>query len=268
MRYGPPAGFDFRWVRTPMNKSLSQSHFGKNAAEYLTSRPHAQGQSLERLVALAKPRPDWHVLDVATGAGHTAYAFAPHVARAWATDITDEMLDLVRGEVAKRKLANLRVAHAKAKALPFEDATFDLVTCRIAPHHFDSIAGFLDETRRVLKPQGTLALVDNVVPAGSVGDFVNAFERFRDPSHLRAWTIEEWREALQHHRFAIAHEEVLFKAMNFAYWAGRHDANMQAYLRAMLEETTPAVKAFFQARGDGKELTFWLREALFIARPT
>jgi SAM-dependent methyltransferase len=116
-----------------MNKSLSQSHFGKNAAEYLTSRPHAQGQSLERLVALAKPRPDWHVLDVATGAGHTAYAFAPHVARAWATDITDEMLDLVRGEVAKRKLANLRVAHAKAEALPFEDATFDLVTCRIAP---------------------------------------------------------------------------------------------------------------------------------------
>ena len=250
-----------------MNKSLSQSQFGRNAAEYLTSRPHAQGQSLDRLVALAKPAADWHVLDVATGAGHTAYAFAPHVARVWATDVTDEMLALVRGEVAKRKLANMRVAHGKAEALPFEDATFDLVTCRIAAHHFDSIAAFLDETHRVLKPGGTFALVDNVVPAGSVGDFVNAFERFRDPSHLRAWTIEEWRAALPQHRFRIDHEEILAKEMNFAYWAGRHDATTQAFLRAMLEETTPAVKAFFDAKGDGEALTFWLREALFIARP-
>src|SRR6266508_3704887 len=159
------------WSRQHLNRgvmaqSLSQAQFGQNAAEYLTSRPHAQGKSLTRMVALARPQPHWHVLDVATVAGHTAYAFAPHVKRVWATDVTDEMLDLVRGEVVKRGLANMRVAHAKAEALPFEDAVFDLVTCRIAPHHFDSIAAFLDETRRVLKPDGTFALVDNVVPGG------------------------------------------------------------------------------------------------------
>ena len=254
--------------RDAMNTSLAQSQFGRNAAEYLASRPHAQGQSLERLVALTRPRPDWHVVDVATGAGHTAYAFAPHVARVWATDITDEMLDLVRSEVVKRKLANVRVAHGKAEALPFEDAAFDLVTCRIAPHHFDSITTFLDETRRVLKPDGVFALVDNIVPPGSVGDYVNAFERFRDPSHLRAWPIEDWRAALDQHGFRVEHEEVLAKEMDFAYWAGRHDANMQAFLRAMLHETTPAVKAFFAATDEGAGLKFWLREALFIMRPT
>jgi ubiquinone/menaquinone biosynthesis C-methylase UbiE len=249
-----------------MSTSLAQSQFGRNAAEYLTSKPHAQGQSLDRLVALTSPQPDWHVLDVATGAGHTAYAFAPHVARVWATDITDEMLALVRGEIAKRRFANMRVAHAKAEALPFEDGVFDLVTCRVAPHHFDSIAAFLDETRRVLKPHGTFALVDNVVPAGSVGDYVNAFERFRDPSHLRAWTVEEWRAALADHAFRIDHEEVLAKEMDFSYWAGRHDATMQAFLRAMLDETTPAVKAFFTPTDNGGGLKFWLREALFITR--
>jgi ubiquinone/menaquinone biosynthesis C-methylase UbiE len=68
-----------------MAQSLSQAQFGQNAAEYLTSRPHAQGKSLDRMVALARPQPHWHMLDVATGAGHTAYAFAPHVARVWAT---------------------------------------------------------------------------------------------------------------------------------------------------------------------------------------
>jgi len=250
-----------------MSKSSSQAQFGQNAAEYLTSKPHAQGKSLDRLVALTQPQPHWHALDVATGAGHVAYAFAPHVARQWATDITDEMLDLVRGEIVRRKLDNVRVAHAKAEALPFEDGAFDLVTCRVAPHHFDSIAAFLDETRRVLKRGGTFALVDNVVPAGGVGDYVNAFERFRDPSHLRAWTIEEWRLALKKHGFAVAHEELLSKEMDFAYWAGRHDAAMLAFLRAMLEQTTPAVKEVLRPEEKDGKLTFRLSEALFVARP-
>src|SRR5256884_9066167 len=127
-----------------MPKSRVQEHFGATAAHYLTSKPHAQGKSLERLVELVEPQKSWHVLDVATGAGHTAYAFAPHVARVWATDITEEMLALVRDEIAKRKLANVRVAYAKAEMLPFEDESFELVTCRIAPHHFNSIAAFLE----------------------------------------------------------------------------------------------------------------------------
>jgi ubiquinone/menaquinone biosynthesis C-methylase UbiE len=247
--------------------SLSQAQFGANAAEYLTSKPHAEGKSLDRLVALTRPQPHWHVLDVATGAGHTAYAFAPHVARVWASDITDEMLNLVRGELAKRELGNVRIAHAKAEALPFEDGAFDLVTCRVAPHHFDSIPSFLDETRRVLKRDGTFALVDNVVPAGSVGHYINAFERFRDPSHLRAWTIDEWRSALKQHGFNATHEEVLSKQMDFAYWAGRYDAVMQAYLRAMLEHATSAVKNVLEPQEKNGGLTFRLSEALFIARP-
>src|SRR6202521_442783 len=148
-----------------MAKTLVQEQFGATARGYLTSKPHAQGKSLDRLVELTRPHPDWHALDVATGAGHTAYTFAPHVARVWATDITDEMIALVRGEAAKKQLANVRPCHAKAEALPFEDGSFDLVTCRIAPHHFDSIPAFLDDTRRVLNPTGTAALVDNVVPA-------------------------------------------------------------------------------------------------------
>src|SRR4029077_5071921 len=206
------------------------------------------------------------VLDVATGAGHTAYAFAPHVARVWASDITDEMLALVRGEIAKRKLANMRTTHAKAEALPFEDAVFDLVTCRIAPHHFDSIPDFLGEVHRTLKTNGMVALVDHVVPAGSVGDYVNAFERLRDPSHLRAWTMEEWRSALDRAGLQTTHEEQIYKTMEFKSWAARYDTIMQALLRAMLTEVAPEVKATLQPQGTGAELTFRLCEGLFISK--
>jgi len=249
-----------------MSKTIVQEQFGKNAAGYLTSTPHALGKSLERLVALTAPQPSWRALDVATGGGHVAYTFAPHVERMWATDITQEMLDLVKGEAAKRGLSNIRTAHAKAEALPFEDASFDLVTCRIAPHHFDSIADFLDEVRRVLKPSGLFAVVDNVVPDGSVGDYVNAFERFRDPSHLRAWTMDEWRAALKAHGFAVTHEEQLYKQMEFKSWASRHDANMQAFLRSMLALAAAEAKATLKPKGAGPELTFRLSEGLFIAK--
>lgn len=249
-----------------MSKTLVQEQFGKTAAHYLTSKPHAKGQSLERLVALASPQKDWRALDIATGGGHVAYAFAPHVARIWATDITQEMLDMVKGEAAKRGLSNLRTTYAKAEALPFEDESFDLVTCRIAPHHFDSIPEFLGEVHRTLKPGGVFALVDNVVPPGAAGDYVNAFERLRDPSHLRAWTMDEWREALEKARLQKVHEEQIYKTMEFKSWAARYDATMQALLRAMLTELTPDVRAVLQPEGSGADLTFRLCEGLFIAK--
>jgi ubiquinone/menaquinone biosynthesis C-methylase UbiE len=249
-----------------MAKTLVQEQFGKTAAHYLTSKPHAKGKSLERLVELTSPQKGWSVLDVATGGGHVAYTFAPHVARVWATDITQEMLDQVKAEAGKRGLANVRTTYAKAEALPFEDASFDIVTCRIAPHHFDSIPEFLAEVHRVLKPSGTLALVDNVVPAGSVGDYINAFERLRDPSHLRAWTMDEWRKALGAAKLSIEHEEQIYKTMEFKSWASRHDATMQALLRSMLAEVTPAVKAAIEPQGAGAELTFQLCEGLFITK--
>ncbi|HVV60405.1 MAG TPA: methyltransferase domain-containing protein [Pseudolabrys sp.] len=249
-----------------MAKTLVQEHFGKTAAHYLTSKPHAKGKSLERLVELTSPKKDWRMLDVATGGGHVAYTFAPHVGRVWATDITQEMLDQVKEEAAKRGLDNVRTTYAKAEALPFEDESFDLVTCRIAPHHFDSIPDFLREVHRVLKPGGTLALVDNVVPAGSVGDYVNAFERLRDPSHLRAWTMDEWRDALKKARLAISHEEQIYKTMEFSSWAQRYDDTMKTLLRSMLTQVTPDVKTVLDPKSAADDFTFRLCEGLFIAK--
>ncbi|MBV8792082.1 MAG: methyltransferase domain-containing protein, partial [Pseudolabrys sp.] len=163
-------------------------------------------------------------------------------------------------------LANVRTAYAKAEALPFEDGSFELVTCRIAPHHFDSIPLFLRECHRVLTKDGVLAVVDNVVPKGAVGDYVNAFERFRDPSHLRAWTMDEWRAALIDAGFVIGHEEEIFKTMEFSSWAGRHDDTMRALLSSMLSEATPAVTRTLEPKQKDGSWTFRLCEGVFIAR--
>jgi hypothetical protein len=78
--------------------------------------------------------------------------------------------------------------------------------------------------------------------------------------------MEEWRAALKQAGFAIDHEEQIFKTMDFKSWAGRHDATMQALLRSMLTQTTPAVNAVLEPKEVGGDITFRLCEGLFIAK--
>lgn len=251
---------------TDQTKATVRREFGANAAAYVTSATHAQGASLERLLALTAPQPDWAVLDIATGAGHTAFLFAPHVRQVWATDITPEMLDQVRQHAPVRGLSNLVIELADAEQLPYADAAFDLVTCRIAPHHFDAPETFVSEAQRVLRPGGLLAVVDNIVPAGVAGDYVNAFEKLRDPSHVRCLSIEAWQTLFAQHNLIIEHAETLYKRVEFATWAARHDATMQRYLLAMLHQATGEAAEFLQPNIDASPQTFRLWEGIIIGR--
>ena len=263
-----------------MTKSLVQQQFGAHAAAYATSTVHAKGASLGRLVELVQPQAHWRALDIATGAGHTAAAFAPHVAQIIASDVTDEMLAEARKLAQAKGFANMETASADAEALPFEDGRFDLVTCRIAPHHFPDIPMFVGEVWRVLKPGGTFALVDNIAPdAESTPGFsgtdlreasltYNAFETIRDPSHNRCLGLAEWSEIIADTGFELVHKERLGKDMEFQPWAERlgADAATMARLRTMLSDGAPALRAFLRPRLEGEKLWFTLDEAILTAR--
>jgi ubiquinone/menaquinone biosynthesis C-methylase UbiE len=263
-----------------MTKTLVQQQFGAHAAAYATSAVHAKGASLGRLVELVRPQRHWQALDIATGAGHTAAAFAPHVAHVIASDITEEMLAEAGKLAAAKGLGNMEVAAADAEALPFEDGRFDLVTSRIAPHHFPDVPQFVREVSRVLKRGGTFALVDNVSPdAVSTPGFseaelteaaatYNAFEKLRDPSHGRCLGLAEWIAVIATAGLEVLHKEILPKAMEFAPWVTRMDvdAGTAERLRAMLEGGTPALKAFLKPHLEAGALWFSLDEAVVIAR--
>lgn len=249
-----------------MKHETVREQFGANAESYLTSSTHAKGASLQRLLEVVPTRPNDRLLDVATGAGHTALAFAPHVARVVATDVTTEMLDLVRGQVEANGLEHVRVERADAEALPYEAASFDVVTCRIAAHHFGDVRAFLREAVRVLKPGGHLALVDNVVPEGEAGDDVNAFEAERDPSHARCLSAGAWREAFADHGLTVVHEEELPKSVSLATWAARHDAVARARLAHRLRQAEGEAAAFLAPVFGDDDVTFTLREAIVVGR--
>ncbi len=204
------------------SKALSQERYTQYAQGYVTSKAHAKGAELERLLEIARPQPDWVALDVATGGGHTALAFAPHVTRVVATDLTLRMLEKAEAHVTSQGVTNVVFRPADAEDLPFEDETFDLVTCRIAPHHFPDCARFVQECARVLRAGGLLLVQDHVLPYDeAAARAVDDFERLRDPSHNRAFDEGEWRGMFEDAGLTVEHTEQIVKRHAFLDWAQR-----------------------------------------------
>ncbi|RMH00238.1 MAG: class I SAM-dependent methyltransferase [Chloroflexi bacterium] len=260
-----------------MNKEKIMTQFGRSAEAYATSKVHAKGDSLTRLLTLTTPQPDWYVLDVATGAGHTAFTFAPYVAGVVATDLTPRMLQVTREQAVERGVTNLVVAQADAEALPFKSEVFHLVTCRIAAHHFGEIGRFLQESARVLRPHGYLAIVDNIVPGSRLrgkkarlqreaGQYINAFEKLRDPSHHRCLSLSEWEDAIAAAGFQLQHQETMTKQIEFSSWAARMHVSPkdQIRLKAMLLQAPEAVQQFLTPHITGDRITFQLTEAILV----
>ena len=248
---------------------LVRRQFGLNAERYVSSYDHSKGESLDRMVEVVDPKPTWSVLDIATGGGHTALAFAPRVRQVIATDITQEMLTAAERFVSGKGITNVRFQEADACALPFRDAEFDLVTCRVAPHHFPDCAQFVREMARVLKPGGVAAMIDNVVPEDPLTDhYINSFEKFRDPSHVRALRASEWLRLFQEAGFTVGTTEIFRKARDFEAWAGLQTVSdtVKAELRQRLEHAPPGpAEALGPEKRDGR-LYFYLTEILIVGR--
>jgi len=252
-------------------KSLVQSQFGANAESYATSRVHAEGESLSRLVEAVQPRPDWEAIDIATGPGHTALAFAPKVKHIIASDVTREMLLVARGLAEKRGLTNVSFAEIPAERLPFPDASFDLVTCRTAAHHFADVPAFVAEVARVLRPGGVFGLVDNISPdEPTAAALHNEFERLRDPSHGRCLSESEWLDLIADTGLVVRHREILTKEIELEGWAGRMQASAESKekLRAILRGASGGLRDFLRPKELPDDIGFVLRETLIVAELT
>jgi len=246
--------------------SLVQKKFGEAAADYAASAVHATGPSLARLLELVETKPTWRMLDIATGAGHTALAFAPKLAKVTASDITPEMLQQARKLAKERGLSNVVTAQAPADDLPFPDTSFNLVTCRLAAHHFPDPGKFVDEAARVLIPGGSFALVDNVSPDNAnLADAYNAFEKLRDPSHGKCLGLQEWNDLIHNASLTPIVTEVLDQDIPFDPWVERMRCTEATVARLKEMLGSEPLRAFLRPRETEDGLTFSLREAILVA---
>ena len=251
-------------------KELSQERFGKYAASYVTSRTHVGGPDLARLVELVGEQPGWEALDIATGAGHAALAVAPHVAHVMATDLTEAMLATAREFLASQGALNVNFQLADAEELPFPAGSFDLVTCRIAPHHFPHPERFLSEVARVLRPGGLFVLQDQVTPEdAAAAAYITAFERRRDPSHQRALSETEWMGQLAAAGLVVETMDRLEKQVVLEKWLSDQGGTPDdlADLRLRLSRAPSAVQAWMRPTDVGSpQATFTNHRRVFSAR--
>ena len=109
---------------------------------------------------------DHCIVDLACGTGDLAFALASMVprGRVIGTDITPAMLELAEAKRSKRKHANVEFRRADNMALPFADASINVVTGSYALRNCSDLRGLLTEVHRVLKPGGCFASLELVRP--------------------------------------------------------------------------------------------------------
>lgn len=242
------------------------------------SQHYGKGHVLQRVDDLEAALP-WlrlpasaTVLDVATGGGHTGLFFAKLGHQVTVSDLTQSMLDNAAQAAAELGLAVSTRLHP-AERMPYPDATFDLVTCRIAPHHFTAPAEFVREVARVLKPGGQFLLIDGTVEDDQpeAEEWMHQVEKLRDPSHNRLLTPRTWRALCEAAGLAVEQAQVsLFKQPDLEWYfavAATPEANLRQVLELIDRAPEPARRLFRLADEDGKIVWWWQRLTLVAARP-
>ena len=238
--------------------------FGPRAGAYATSRVHVRDDSLDiiqRLAAHSGPGTYRWAVDLGTGAGFTAFAMAELSHRVVASDITRRMLEETRRIGRDRGLTNLGLSRNAAEYLPFASNSLDLVTSRVAAHHFDNLDRALDEVQRVLKVGGVLAMADSVAPEDSaVAGWMNGVELRRDFSHVRNRPVSMIEAMLDSRGLSIVEREHTRVHLQFNNWVERTatpQAEVKSLRRDFLNASDGAREAFQIQPVDGDISFSW-----------
>ncbi len=230
-----------------LNESI-QRQFTAAASAYVVSPVHKGGPDLDALLALAGDVRGAPVLDVGTGAGAAALAFAARGARVVALDLTPAMLDMARAQAEERGLTNLETRLGDAAKLPFPDASFEVVACRVCAHHFGRARQAVAEMARVLRPGGQLLLIDSISPEDPTQDtFLNAVELLRDRSHVRNYRVSEWLAWFREVALAPEHVRTFPTFLDFENWTARMNTpeHEKTQLRRLMDGAPAEVREAF-----------------------
>jgi SAM-dependent methyltransferase len=174
--------------------------WSERAQAYRDSPTHREGPDLDLLVEWCEPGEGVKALDVATGGGHVARRLREEGCEVVTLDPSPGMQpDVI----------------ARAEDLPFADGSFDVVTSRIAPHHFEDVGAAIAEMERV---SNRLVVVEDTL---FISERQEEAERLRDPTHVRNYTEDEWRELLTGAGLEVEQAEVFEKTHPLEPWLAR-----------------------------------------------
>jgi Methyltransferase domain len=184
--------------------------WSSRAAAYRDSPTHASDADLDIVIEMCNPHAGVKALDVATGGGHVARR------------LREQGAEVVTADPAPGMQADVVCA---AEDLPFADGSFDVVVTRIAPHHFENIGTAVGEMARV---SNRVVVVEDTQ---YTSEEVEAAEKLRDPTHVRNYSEEEWRELLESAGLEIERVETFAKTHDIDAWLARTECTGEDAVR-------------------------------------
>ena len=121
-----------------------------------------------RRKTVAAMPPAKHVLDVAIGTADLTIEMLKRSKAEQVTglDLSDKMMAIGKLKVESLKLKEVHFVHGNAQKMPFEDETFDGVTCAFGCRNFQNLDEGLKEMFRVLQPGGQVTILEFSYPSG------------------------------------------------------------------------------------------------------
>jgi SAM-dependent methyltransferase len=172
-------------------RRLILDQFTKQAVPFAEMPAHSNEESLKLHIDMAKIGPEHDVLDVACGPGLVACPLAEVAHHVTGIDITPAMIEQAKMKQRSSGLTNLTWLVGDAVPLPFPDAAFSVVVTRYSFHHFLNPQAVLAEMVRVCRPGGRVVVIDVLTSSPEQAEAYNRVEKLRDPSHVRALSLEE-----------------------------------------------------------------------------
>jgi len=250
----------------------AREQFDRQSRNYGTSHILADVSDVREEVSGVSLTKSRRALDVATGGGHTAAFLAEQGWDVTASDLSPAMLDRAKELAAGRGLAVTTALH-EAERLPYADASFGLVTCRVAAHHFSDPRAFLTEVARVLEPGGHFLLIDGSVPDGEpeAEEWIHRVEKLRDPSHGRflspsAWTAMAGESGLK--ILSCRLTPLKQPDLEWYFEAAATSAQNRQAVRELVAAAPERVREVFRiGEEEGKTVWWWPRLALLATKP-
>jgi len=252
------------------HKDLVREEFTRQADDYAAAPMIRDEEHLAMLIRLVAPAPRARVLEVASGPGHVALAFAKVCHEVVGVDLTLAPLTIARRMRDERGIANARFELADVEdRLPFGDGEFDVVVCRFAVHHFAQPEKVIAEMARVCQVGGTVAIEDLISSEDPVrAAYYNEFERLRDTSHTRALPLSAMVQMLGRARCEIVRFTSHGMRNPVEPWlrSAQTPPDRAARTRAMIERDAAEDLCGARSVKIGGELSFTHRIAIVVTR--
>jgi ubiquinone/menaquinone biosynthesis C-methylase UbiE len=255
-----------------MNDQPASERFNKIAANYVTSEVHASSPTIRILHEFLDLLPTAAVCDVACGAGHLALSFARKVTRIVGVDPAANMLTAFQ-MLAQSKGVPVEAVHANAESIPLGDNEFDLVMSRLAPHHFSDIQKGVFEMARLARCGGHVAVIDlQGHPDPDIDEFNHRIEVLHDPTHVRSYTAERWKNLFEQADLQIERIETDLSekpgGVPIHRWCeiASSGAEAEAQIRRLLREAQARIREGLGVVQNGDEFYVPVRTVLIIGQ--